>query len=74
MQKIISTADARKRFAEITDAVAFQGDEYIILKNGKEVAKLVPANTETAVSPDLKAWIEDFSDSFTEDLQTLAAQ
>lgn len=74
MTQTISIAEARKHFAEITNQVAFQGKEFLILKNGKEVAKLVAPNATTTTSPDLKAWLDDFAKTNEEDLQALASQ
>lgn len=39
--KTISTAEARQRFAEITDEVRTKNISYSIVRHGKEVARLV---------------------------------
>lgn len=39
--KVISAAQARQRFAEITDEVRTQGVSYSITRHGSEVARLV---------------------------------
>ena len=72
MIKTISSAEARQRFAEITDDVAFNGAEYIILKNGKEVAKIGPPHQAPKISPQFQKRLTEFSDQFTTDLELLA--
>ena len=60
--KTISTAEARKRFAEITDEVRQSKTSYSIVRHGKEVARLVPPTIDASllISPQLKKSSRDF--------------
>lgn len=58
--KVISAAEARKRFAELTDEVRTQGTSYSIVRHGKEVARIVPPQSQEAIEEDFNAAIKQF--------------
>lgn len=47
MEKTVSAADANRRFSELLRGVR-QGRTYVVTSHGKPVAKLVPADSESA--------------------------
>jgi prevent-host-death family protein len=49
---VISVKEARKRFSELLDRV-LQGEEVVVLRRGKEVARLVPPEKSIKCLPDL---------------------
>ena len=51
----VNVKDARSRFSSLLDRVK-GGDEVIILRRGKEVARLVPPRGKCGVLPELKAF------------------
>ncbi len=51
----INVKDARSRFSSLLDMVK-EGDEVVILRRGREVARLVPPRGKMAHLPDLKAF------------------
>lgn len=72
--KTISTSEARKRFAEITDEVRLKGHSYSIVRHGKEVAQLIPAKDGPGlkIDPKLKDQLADFFNRYDETLRELA--
>ncbi|MEI6478290.1 MAG: type II toxin-antitoxin system prevent-host-death family antitoxin [bacterium] len=77
MTKIISVTEARKHFAEITDEVSQGTVNYIIVKNGKQIATInsleagqVPALP--GVTPAYEKRILSLMDRVHDDLQKLA--
>ncbi len=72
--KTISAAEARKRFAEIIDEVSFSETEYIVMKHGKNTAKITgtDANTSPTITPEIIAQVNSITKRFQEDLRTLA--
>lgn len=71
--KIISTADARKNFAEVTDEVRTKRVSYSIVRHGKEVARIVPpTETENAQSDDVNMAITQFVEEYDDALTKLA--
>lgn len=53
----INVKEARTQFSSLLDAVN-EGDEVVILRRHKEVARLVPPRKVAKVLPDLKAFRE----------------
>ncbi|MGM0681272.1 MAG: type II toxin-antitoxin system Phd/YefM family antitoxin [Thermodesulfobacteriota bacterium] len=51
----ISVKDARSRFSSLLDMVQ-SGDEVVILRRGKEVARLVPPRKREKFLPDLNSF------------------
>ena len=76
MTTTISLSEARRRLSELTDDVKLKGDQFLILKNGKEVARLVPpgepAKSSQEISPEFYARLKDFNDRFSYDLELLS--
>lgn len=70
--KIISAAEARKRFAEITDEVRQGKTSYTIVRYGKEIARLMPPATTQDVDPLLESDIDDFFKEYGDVLVELA--
>ena len=73
MSKTISASEAREKFSEITDSVAYTGESFIIVKNGKQIARLVPITPEKPrVDPNLEADLKEFEDQYQDALTELA--
>jgi prevent-host-death family protein len=72
--KTISAAEARKRFAEITDDVRTTGTSYSIVRHGKEVARMVPPaiQPDAEVDPNLEGDIDEFFAEYKGVLEELA--
>ena len=71
--KTISAAEARKRFAEITDEVRTKGTEFSIVRHGKEVARIMPPqNKNAAADQDFNAAVKQFVDQYDDALAELA--
>ena len=72
--KIISSAEARKRFAEITDEVRQGKTSYSIVRHGREVARLMPPAQESnlQISPKLKRELAGFFTRYDDALKELA--
>lgn len=72
--KIISAAEARQRFAEVTDEVRTQGVSYSIVRHGKEVARITPPTTLTdkEIDPHLEQDIDEFFNEYKGVLEELA--
>lgn len=48
MDKIISAAEANRRFSQLLRAVR-EGDSYVVTAHGKPVAKIIPIRSDDAV-------------------------
>ena len=72
--KTISAAEARKRFAEITDEVRQGKETYSIVRHGKEVARILPPLNKENVKIDLNldSDIKEFFDKYNDVLIELA--
>lgn len=72
--KTISTAEARKRFAEITDDVRLTNATYSIVRHGREVARIVPPThlASPRISSKLKKELSSFFERYDEALKELA--
>jgi len=79
MEKTISATDAVRKFSEILNSIKYRGDLYKILRGGKPVAFICPAETpfkEKTLS-DLKGLIKklprlgDDSEKFYKDLKEI---
>ena len=53
MEKVVSAADANRRFSQLLRSVR-EGDSYIVTAHGRPVAKIVPVPPSEAVKD--KAW------------------
>jgi prevent-host-death family protein len=72
MQKSISISELRKNIADITDEVMNKKSVFVLIKNGKPVAKLVPSEAQTDLSPEFAQVVDDVFTQFSADLQKLA--
>ena len=72
--KTISAAEARKRFAEITDEVRQGKTSYSIVRHGREVARLMPPITHQNIDTNLEADIQEFFSEYGDVLTELAKQ
>ena len=74
--KTISVAEARKRFAEITDEVRQGKTSYSIVRHGKVVARMVPPTDTNShrISPKLKKELGSFFDRYDKALKELASR
>lgn len=72
--KTISAAEARKRFAELTDEVRTKGTSYSIVRHGKEVARITPplSTEDTEIDPRLEQDIDEFFAEYKGVLEELA--
>ena len=48
MDKIVSAAEANRRFSQLLRAVR-EGDSYVVTAHGKPVAKIIPIRSDDAV-------------------------
>lgn len=71
MNHTISTSEFRKQAADIIDEV-HRGKTYVIVRNGKPVAKLVPADAHTDLSPDFAKVVSETFVTYADDLKRLA--
>lgn len=71
--KTISSAEARKRFAELTDEVRTKGTSYSIVRHGKEIAQIVPPRAQVSSDDeDFNAAIKQFVGEYDEALAELS--
>ncbi|NDY94413.1 type II toxin-antitoxin system Phd/YefM family antitoxin [Wenzhouxiangella limi] len=59
--KTVAVVDARKRFAQLLASVE-AGEEVVITRRGRTVARLVPERPRTAAEVFAPLWDEAFSD------------
>lgn len=59
--KTIGIVDARKHFAQLLDSVE-AGEEVIITRRGRSVARLVPEQPQSAAAVFAPLWDADFTD------------
>lgn len=55
----ISATDARNRFFELLNLAMYRGEEFLVEKDGKPAAKVVPADTKKS-SEEIKATLAEF--------------
>ena len=80
MEKFISATEVVRDFSTILNKIKFGGDQYIIKRSGKPVARISPIQDEKQMNSlkDLKGLLEqlpklgDELDSFSRDLKTLS--
>jgi prevent-host-death family protein len=74
MQKTLSVAEARQRFAEVLGKVAYASEEFIITRKGKPVAKIIPYVASAGDHPrtlaEIKGWV-DAEDNFFQALASI---
>lgn len=64
IRKTISVAEAKKHLSELLGRVAYGGEQIVITKRGKPLARLVPATAESEHLADAKGWLDDEDDFF----------
>ena len=62
--KTISVAEAKKHLSELLGRVAYGGEQIVITKRGKPMARLVPATEETKHLAEARGWLNDEDDFF----------
>lgn len=72
--KTISSAEARRRFAEITDEVRQNKEVYSVVRHGKEIVRIMPPVSQDSnkVNPNLDNDIQEFFDKYNNVLVELA--
>ncbi|MFZ0929279.1 MAG: type II toxin-antitoxin system prevent-host-death family antitoxin [Syntrophobacteraceae bacterium] len=63
-RKTISVAEAKKHLSELLGRVAYGGEQIVITKRGKPLARLVPATEESKHLAEAKGWLNDEDDFF----------
>ena len=63
-RKTINVAEAKKHLSELLGRVAYGGEQIVITKRGKPLAKLVPATLESQHLAEAKGWLDDEDDFF----------
>lgn len=63
-QKSINVAEAKKHLSELLGRVAYGGEQIVITKRGKPLARLVPATMESQHLAEAKGWLDDDDDFF----------
>lgn len=72
MQKSIPVSELRQNLATITDEVLQKKTSFVLVKNGKPVAKLVPADAQLDLSPEFAKVVDTVFSEFAADLKKLA--
>lgn len=72
MQKSISISELRQKIAQITTEVQEKKSSYVLVKNGRPVAKLVPADAQLDLSPEFAHLVHDVFEQYQADLKKLA--
>jgi prevent-host-death family protein len=63
-RKTISVAEAKKHLSELLGRVAYGGEQIVITKRGKPLARLVPATEQSKHLAEAKGWLNDKDDFF----------
>jgi len=63
-RKTINVAEAKKHLSELLGRVAYGGEQIVITKRGKPLARLVPASEESKHLVEAKGWLNDEDDFF----------
>ena len=63
-RKTINVAEAKKHLSELLGRVAYGGEQIVITKRGKPLARLVPATEESEHLADARGWLENEDDFF----------
>jgi len=73
MIKTLPFSEAHRRLDDVIEDITLFGHEYLITKEGQPPVRMVPANIRPAIEPELKKWIDEFCETFGEDLEYLAS-
>ena len=63
-RKTVSVAEAKKHLSELLGRVAYGGEQIVIAKRGKPLARLVPATEESEHLADARGWLDNEDDFF----------
>ena len=63
-RKSINVAEAKKHLSELLGRVAYGGEQIVITKRGKPLARLVPATEEPKHLADARGWLDNEDDFF----------
>jgi prevent-host-death family protein len=63
-RKTISVAEAKKHLSELLGRVAYGGEQIVITKRGKPLARLVPAAEEPEHLAEARGWLDNEDDFF----------
>lgn len=72
MTKNIAISQLREKIADITNDVEMTKNEYQITRQGKVVAKIVPADTTAQISPTFKKNLNSVLEQYQSDLEKLS--
>lgn len=61
----VNMAEAKKRLSELVGRVAFGGEQIVITKRGKPMAKLAPVSQESKHLAEARGWLEEEDDFFS---------
>ena len=70
--KVISTTEARKRFAQIADELRDGKTTYSVERHGTEVFRMVPTHTNQEIDSNLETDIQEFFSLYGDVLTELA--
>jgi len=63
-RKTVSVAEAKKHLSELLGRVDYGGEQIVIAKRGKPLARLVPATEESEHLADARGWLDNEDDFF----------
>lgn len=63
-RKTINVAEAKKHLSELLGRVAYGGEQIVITKRGKPLARLVPATEDPLHLADARGWLDEEDDFF----------
>lgn len=64
MKHTIAATEARNKFFEILNAVMHKGEEFVVEKDGKPAAKVIPIDEEKKSPEEIDKIIEDMRNVF----------
>ncbi|MHC1727229.1 MAG: type II toxin-antitoxin system Phd/YefM family antitoxin [Syntrophobacteraceae bacterium] len=64
IRKTINIAEAKKHLSELLGRVAYGGEQIVITKRGKPMARLAPVTPESRHLAEAKGWLDDEDDFF----------
>jgi prevent-host-death family protein len=71
--KQMTAEEARRNFADLLNEVGFQGEEVVVTRHGKPIAKLTPATAESTTF-DYEKVARDYAEVLSESSDPQAAQ
>lgn len=64
IRKTINVAEAKKHLSELLGRVAYGGEQIVITRRGKPMARLAPVTPESRHLAEAKGWLDDEDDFF----------